>query len=171
MPRFAINETPKNEPSNLITPRFKFDWEVNILHPEFEFEKFFAQKVSRTNIKIETEEIWGLGDVMYNPGRRTYTPIDITFVELENDSEYWQIYEFFKSLYGGGNNKYVKKNSDIKDMIIETIHFGSEGSTPTHYTYYGCFITDLKAEEFAYEGNDFSKFTITVRFDSYECER
>lgn len=173
MPKFKISLAGDNiseeDHSNKVAPRFKFDWTVDVISngiPETVPPKVFVQKITRTTVKVEIEEIWGLNDVEYAPGRRTYSPIEMTIVELEDDSEYNSLYKIFKRLYGGNDDKRARSMQDAKNMTIVATHHGD--NKPVKYYYYNCFIYEIKPEEFTYEDNNYLRFTVSIRFDNYD---
>ena len=175
MPRFNINTNDNNNGfPNTLEPIFKFEYEVSIIFGNRLF-RLFAQKIDRPSVKVNTEEVWGLNDVLYLPGRRSYEPISITVVELE-DTEFYHIYQQFEKYYGGENNNNGYRPNRIDDYSIKDsiqIIIDRQRSSSTHprkYIFRNCFITDIKPEEFTYEGSDFMRYNITFRYDTFTIQ-
>jgi len=168
MPSFNISQNDSsNGFSNKIDVLFKFDYTVTIDINNTEY-KLFVQKIDRPSVKVNVEEIWGLNDVQYNPGRRSYDPLTMTVVEYKsgNNSTFAEIYKAFKSYYGGhvgtARIKESKLINEVKNIIIRVEH-----NCGNSIIYLNCFIVSIKPDELTYESNDILKYTITFRYDDF----
>jgi hypothetical protein len=137
---------------------------------------WLIKKVNKPAFKINEAKHQYLGHTFYYPGNVEYEPVTITLVDpLTPDASRTIMnhiaasgYKFPLDATSTSTVSKVNAVAALGNLTVEQID--ADGNIADKWTYKNAWISDVKFGELAYEDNNLTEITLTVRYDWAEMD-